>query len=110
MAPADASPPPGGKRVHIEVVVGIAQRQVDRCTMTLPEGCTVADALVHSGLAARHPGLALDEVGLWGRRVAADTVLRGGDRVEVYRPLVVAPMEARRLRQRQQQGRPRARP
>ena len=37
-------------------------------------------------------------VGVFGRKAPMDHVLRDGDRVEIYRPLIADPKEARRLR------------
>ena len=37
-------------------------------------------------------------LGIFGKRVKDDTVLRDGDRIEVYRPLVADPKDARRKR------------
>ena len=41
-------------------------------------------------------------LGIWGRACVPGTVLREGDRLEIYRPLKVDPKEARRQRYRQQ--------
>ncbi|MGH8714723.1 MAG: RnfH family protein [Casimicrobiaceae bacterium] len=70
--------------------------------LDLPAGASVAEALARSGLAARHPDVATAAlaVGVYGIRVAPDTVLADGDRVEVYRPLLADPKEARRRRAR----------
>ncbi|HET6598902.1 MAG TPA: RnfH family protein [Burkholderiaceae bacterium] len=78
--------------------------EIDEVALSLPHGATVADALGASEMEARHPGLAWAElpVGVWSRPCARTSALRDGDRVEVYRPLVVDPKEARRLRQRSQ--------
>jgi putative ubiquitin-RnfH superfamily antitoxin RatB of RatAB toxin-antitoxin module len=78
--------------------------EVDLCELTLPAGSCVGDALRASGLAQRYPQLNLADaaLGVWGTRAKADQVLRDRDRVEVYRPLLIDPMEARRRRQRQQ--------
>jgi len=72
----------------------------------LAEGATLADALRASGLLESHPqiDLARQRVGVWGRLCELDTPLRARDRVEVYRPLLVDPMQARRERQRRQGG------
>jgi len=71
----------------------------DVVALTLPAGATVATAIARSGLLAAHE---IDAVairaGLHGRVVRDDTLLRDGDRVEICRPLVVDPKEARRLR------------
>lgn len=64
--------------------------------LEVEEGATIASAL--RGCADFR--LALDQfrVGIWGRVRPLDTPLRERDRIEVYRPLTVDPMEARRLR------------
>lgn len=59
----------------------------------LPDGSTVRDALAASGL----KGV---QVGIFGKRVAMDTPLADGDRIEVYRPLPMDPKETRRRRAR----------
>ena len=78
----------------------------DRATeveLTLPSGATVADALEKSGLSVLHPEVDTMRcpVGIFGRRVQRDGVLADGDRVEVYRPLVAEPKDARRRRAKQ---------
>ena len=78
--------------------------EVDLCELRLPAGSCVGDALRASGLAQRYPALNLAEpaLGIWGTLARIDQPLRDRDRVEVYRPLMVDPKEARRRRQQQQ--------
>lgn len=66
----------------------------------LPVGATVADAIDASGIRERVAGLTIDDdhVGIFSRPVKLSTPLRGGDRVEIYRPLIVDPRQARRER------------
>ena len=68
--------------------------------LTLPAGATVSEALERSAFAAHHPevDLARCPVGVFGRRVGRDRVLADGDRIEVYRPLIAEPKDARRRR------------
>lgn len=68
--------------------------------LELPAGSTVAAALASSGLDRERPTLDIEHavVGIHGRKVKRSQVLRDGDRVEVYRPLRIDPMQARRLR------------
>ena len=75
--------------------------------LTLPAGATVNDAWLASGLAERVPGLVASDanVGVFSRRCTLATVLRDGDRVEVYRPLLVDPKDTRRQRAAQQKKR-----
>jgi putative ubiquitin-RnfH superfamily antitoxin RatB of RatAB toxin-antitoxin module len=85
--------------MRIEVVYA-APQATDIVSVELPHGATVRDALAASGIAARHPGIALDALGVYGKRVSADTPLADGDRVEIYRPLAIDPKERRRQRAR----------
>ena len=68
--------------------------------LELSLGATVSDAIALAGLAEDYPEFSFTDlpVGIWGRLVALEQQLQGGDRVEVYRELLVDPMEARRLR------------
>ena len=86
--------------MRIEVIYSPAPRVVDRVELELDDGSTVDAALRASGLLERHAGLvdASPTVGVWGRVVPRNAVLRDGDRVELYRPLQVDPMEGRRRR------------
>jgi len=60
------------------------------------EGCTVGEALANSKLLQEFPDLNTDKVGIFGRVVEKDLVLRELDRIEVYRPLKVDPRDRRR--------------
>jgi putative ubiquitin-RnfH superfamily antitoxin RatB of RatAB toxin-antitoxin module len=96
------------KAATVSVAVACSPRAgvVEEVALTLARGATLGQALDASGLLARHPELEAGpkSLGIWGRLGTPETVLREGDRVEVYRPLQVDPMEARRLRQRRQRA------
>ena len=78
--------------IRVEVVD--ARRDgAEAITVQLPAGATVRDALAAAGFAARH-----QDVGVYGKRVGADAPLADGDRVELYRPLLLDPKERRRQR------------
>lgn len=83
----------------MEVVYALPRRQ-HVVSLTLPAGALVADAL--NAVSTRPPFDALDlqrlPVGVFGDRVARSRRLEAGDRVEIYRELVVDPREARRRR------------
>ena len=96
--------------LHVELVYCPAPGVCDTAKLALAAGTTLDDALAASGLLQRH-GLAQDtlKAGVWGRLRALDAVLRDGDRVEIYRALLVDPKEARRQRyKRHRQGAPTA--
>ncbi|MDZ7867116.1 RnfH family protein [Acidovorax sp.] len=82
--------------LQITVVVSPAPRQVSECTVQLPPGSTLADALQAAGtMAAQREGMVC---GIWGRVLPETTVLTDQDRVELYRGLKVDPKVARRER------------
>jgi putative ubiquitin-RnfH superfamily antitoxin RatB of RatAB toxin-antitoxin module len=91
------------RRLRIEVAFGWPDRQILK-SVSLPGGATVREAVEGSGILdvirARDPGYELreDRVGVFGKRADLDDTLRDGDRVELYRPLVADPKEARRAR------------
>jgi uncharacterized protein len=87
------------KRIAVTVVYALPAGATE-IELVLPSGSSVAEALALSGIAARHPeiDLAAMAVGVYGVRVALDTRLSDGDRVEVYRPLQADPKDLRRRR------------
>lgn len=87
--------------MRIEVIHCPGPRECHVWPLDLPQGARIADAL-DAVRAQWTVGQALwghdVSTGIWGRRQAPDTLLREGDRVEVYRPLRVDPKVARRER------------
>ncbi|MEO8279071.1 MAG: RnfH family protein [Ideonella sp.] len=98
---ADAMSPAG---IEVEVVHCKSRSVVDSVRLRLPLGASVDDAVRAAGVLQRHPELdaVAQRLGIWGRLVPETQILCDGDRVEIYRPLLVEPKEARRLRQRSQ--------
>ena len=92
--------------VEIEAVYAFPEYQYKE-TLLLPDGSSVADALEQlrdrPGFAEIY--LASAPVGVFGEEVAREHELRDGDRLEIYRPLKVDPMTARRQRAEEQKRR-----
>lgn len=82
--------------MRVEVVYALPAEQ-ERVLLDLAPGSSVRDAIQASGLIERRH-LEIGRTGIWGRPVAADTRLRDGDRVEIYRPLTADPKDVRRKR------------
>ena len=63
-------------------------------------GTTIAKAIDASGVLKHFPLIDLSQqrVGIFGKLKTMDTVLREGDRIEIYRPLQADPKETRRRR------------
>jgi putative ubiquitin-RnfH superfamily antitoxin RatB of RatAB toxin-antitoxin module len=86
------------ERVDIEVVYARAEEQVV-VALSVAAGTTVAEALERSGLRSRYPEIAGEiPLGIFGKVVAPDTPVAAGDRIEIYRPLLADPKQARRRR------------
>jgi putative ubiquitin-RnfH superfamily antitoxin RatB of RatAB toxin-antitoxin module len=86
--------------IGIEVVYAEAQRQILR-KVEIAANSTVADAIRASGILDVLPaGFAAAGIGIFGRIVTPATLLRAGDRIELYRPLEADPKDSRRRRAR----------
>jgi len=87
------------RAVQVEVIYATPARQV-RYAVRVGEGGTVADAIRASGVLQAFPeiDLAANRVGIYGSLVTLGRPVREGDRIEIYRPLVADPKEARRQR------------
>ena len=87
--------------MKIQVVYATPDQQ-SIVELDVPDGTTVFEAAVQSGLANQFPDIDLDTIpmGIFGVRVktATTTILHSGDRVELYRSLLVDPKESRRTR------------
>ena len=82
----------------IEVVhIPMGQRPL-RTVVQFMAGMTVGDVLEQSDVLKNHPELCGLAVGIFSRAVSLDTEVKRGDRIEIYRPLTLDPMEIRRQR------------
>lgn len=63
-------------------------------------GTTIGQAIELSGMLQDAPeiNLVTMPVGIYGKKKTLDTVVQARDRVEIYRPLIVDPKNARRRR------------
>ena len=71
-------------------------------TLDVDEGCTVYDAVIQSGILEAFPQIDPnnDPMGIFAKAVKdpKETVMKEGQRVEIYRPLIADPKEARAKR------------
>jgi uncharacterized protein len=74
--------------------------------LKVPLGATLGEAIAISGITKRFPEIDLlkNKTGVFGRLRPLEYILRPGDRVEIYRPLVADPKEVRRARVRGEGG------
>lgn len=87
------APPPAMPPLSVRLLECPAPGHARAVSLRLPPGSTLGDALTAAGVdwpAAR--------VGIWGRVRPLATLLREGDRIELYRELRADPKHARRER------------
>ncbi len=85
--------------ITVEVAYAEAERQ-ELLRLEVRLGTTLAEAVMSSGICERFKGVDMSEgnVGIFGQIKSPDTVLKPGDRVEIYRPMICDPKEVRRQR------------
>lgn len=85
--------------IQVEVAYAVPQAQT-LMTLSVTLGTTALQAVELSGIVQQHPEIATRPLvlGIFGKRVPATTTLKAMDRVEIYRPLLANPKEARRQR------------
>ncbi|QIB66275.1 RnfH family protein [Kineobactrum salinum] len=85
--------------INVEVAYALPERQAIVPLQVVP-GTTALEAARRSGITERFAGIVLEDarLGIFGKVVAPDQVLREGDRVEIYRPLIADPKEVRKAR------------
>ena len=86
-------------KIAVEVVYALPEKQYLQ-RVTLEEGATVEEAIRVSGILELRSeiDLAKNTVGSSSRPGMLGDVLKEGDRVEIYRPLIADPKELRRHR------------
>lgn len=85
--------------MKIEVIYLAANKQAVMA-LDLPENTRLIEAIQLSKLLENFPEIDLNrnKVGIFSKIVPLDTLLKDGDRVEIYRPLLVDPKQKRRLK------------
>lgn len=82
--------------MNIDVVFSPYEGQLLSYTLPFVQGMMVSDAIERSGIAREYPDIYAASVGVFSKRVTWETLLFGGERVEIYRSLQQDP-KMRRL-------------
>lgn len=92
----------------VAVVVAYARSADDQRVLhvEVPYGSTVEGAIRASGLLGVCPEIELgrQKVGIFGECVPLTRLVKAGDRLEIYRPLIANPKDARRKRAQRSSG------
>lgn len=87
--------------IQVEVAYALPEKQLI-IPLTVKKGTTMFDAVLQSGITDKFDGLDVEAVpmGIFGKaeRKPRERVLEEGERVELYRPLIADPKEARKKR------------
>ena len=85
--------------ILVEVAYALPEQQLI-LELMVPDGTTAEQAVQQSGITVKflEIDLAQNKLGIFGKLVKGDTVLRERDRVEIYRALIADPKEVRRQR------------
>jgi putative ubiquitin-RnfH superfamily antitoxin RatB of RatAB toxin-antitoxin module len=81
--------------MNITIAVDTGDTFCEEIPYTVETSCTIGDALHQYDASI---DLSKGEVGIFGKPASLDTALNEGDRIELYQPLRIDPMEARRRR------------
>ncbi len=86
-------------KISVEVVFATESKQ-QIIQLALPVNSTARYAVDETDLKSEFPEFNFDQapLGIFGKKVPDNYLLSDQDRVEVYRPLVQSPQEARRQR------------
>ena len=88
-----------GETIFVEVAYARSEEQTVK-ELHAASGITVEEAINQSGIMKEFPeiNLSVNKVGVFGKAASLKTALHQGDRVEIYRPLIADPKEARKKR------------
>ena len=87
-------------RISVEVAYALPDKQ-RIVKLDVTPGTTALEAVTLSKLGEVFDELVVGsdlKIGVWGKATTADRVLAEGERVEIYRPLLVDPKEVRKAR------------
>lgn len=90
-------------KINIELIYPLPNEQ-QLLTFMVDSECNVEQAINLSEILQKYPQIDLNvnKVGIFSKAVKLDQVLREGDRIEIYRPLIADPKEIRKKKALQQ--------
>ena len=90
-------------KINIEIAYDNAASQ-ELIALKVSAGTSVAEAIEQAGLSKRFEELGSNNFscGIFSKKVTLDHQLQDGDRIEIYRDLIIDPKTARRLRAEKQ--------
>ena len=86
------------EEISVEVAYGTPDQQALE-TVFITAGASCMDAIAMSGISSKfpHDEIASLPLAIWGKPATSDSYPKAGDRIEILRPLIIDPRDARRL-------------
>ncbi|MCK5719134.1 MAG: RnfH family protein [Thiomargarita sp.] len=93
------------KQIQVEVAFATADEQII-IPVDIPVGATAQDAINKSNILKKFKqiDLATTRIGIFSKICKLEDLLREGDRVEIYRPLIADPKQMRKQRAAKQKN------
>ncbi len=90
-------------RVEVAYATPARQKIIEVVTSA---GATIEEVIRRSGILRQFPEIDLSrqQVGIFGEVLPLQELVRDGDRIEIYRPLMADPKEVRRARARRRKS------
>lgn len=88
-------------KINVTIAYATPTQQIE-IPIVIEAHANVSMAIKKSGILQQFPDITFPDiaVGIYAKRVLIDAGLVDGDRIEIYRPLLIDPKEARRQRVR----------
>jgi putative ubiquitin-RnfH superfamily antitoxin RatB of RatAB toxin-antitoxin module len=89
------------KRIRVEVAYASVTKQ-HIIPIDVAPGSTIAEAIKNSGILEDFPEIDLSkqQIGVFSKARTLQDKVKEGDRIEIYRALIIDPKEARRVKAR----------
>jgi len=86
------------EKISVEVAYGTPDKQALEA-VSVSVGVNCADVIAMSEISGKfpHDEIASLPIAIWGKPATAESCPKAGDRIEILRPLVIDPRDARRL-------------
>ncbi len=90
--------------INVEVVYASTTKQ-SLLALKVPENSSIREVIIASGILQHYPEIDLANlsVGIFSKKTSLDQIVKAGDRIELYRPLIIDPKEARKQRAQKSQ-------
>jgi putative ubiquitin-RnfH superfamily antitoxin RatB of RatAB toxin-antitoxin module len=85
--------------INVELVYGLPNKQT-LLSLEVPKGSSVEQVIINSKINQTYSeiDLTINKVGIWNKTCKLLDVVKEGDRIEIYRPLIADPKEVRKRR------------